>query len=170
MRNGLFFCRDVLQQVAFPDFPQERQLPPGLFRCILPGSRRLRIAAEGIGPVGEGPAPFPGGDIGHVEGEPAAVHDILVPNEAGGIVLSVELHRRDINMLGSIVPGLDDEVLSVFEVDGDLVEQGASEGVLSYAGRDGVESHTVEDVPRGHRAAVLVAGESLGRGVEETLE
>mgnify|MGYP000472333767 CR=1 FL=1 len=83
---------------------------------------------------------------------------------------AVERSRTDVGPVGGVAVGRDDEFPPVLEPDRHPVEERAAQNVLPDARRHGVESHGVEDIPRRHGAAVLVARESFGSRVEEPRE
>ena len=58
--------------------------------------------------------------------------------------------------------GGDDEVVTVGEVEGDLLEAGLGEDVAVSGRTDGIEADGGENVPGRHLAGIIVAGETSG--------
>ena len=91
--------------------------------------------------------------------------DLVVRDPGPFQRLAVEKHLADVLVrVRQIVRG-DDEMLARRQVDGDAIGERAADDILPAAGRHRIESHRGEQQPCRHLAEVVVAGETVGRGV-----
>lgn len=105
----------------------------------------------------------------HPEDEATALIDFIVSDVVADERLTVELSVLNIVILGAVILSLDDELVSVLHRNGCLAEDRRTDNILVGTGRNGIKAEGRENVPRGHAALVLIARETVGGGVVESV-
>src|SRR6185437_6818270 len=147
------YARRQLPAEFHPLFPRNSSANRYLTRTS--PSRRERRAAPGGGPLRRRRA--------HVELEHPAGLNVAPGDEWRGERLAVEARGLNVEIGGGVVRRSHYEAPSAGQRERDAAEQRAADHVVARGGIERIEAHGGEDVPGGHLAAVLVAGDPVGR-------